>query len=310
VLWSTAEAPTPVALVGRTLVALAPDKLRRNALRVVTFDVEGKGRRLRVSDSVVFPDWVSVTLAPGRSFTTDSWVDRGRLLIRWEAKGWYAGGARPTPEIEKAARRSASGVARVDLRTGGVEMLAVEKAPAPPAPKLPEAVLKAVSGPSAGDPSGAPRLLLTRDLATAPAVVSERGGGQRLVLKRWDPKTWEPRTPRRLMDGAELNFVLGPDARTVLARRLPGGRAGAKGDTDWHVFSTETGKELGRFRAEPGAGLPTVLGPRAYYVTTGEFRPARGAMTAPRTLHALDLRLRKVVWDQPLAPLRRPIPPP
>src|SRR5918912_2862566 len=89
VLWSTAEAPTPVALVGRTLVALAPDRVRRNALRVVTFDVEDKGRRLRVSDAVVFPDWVSVTTAPGRSFTTDSWVDRGKLLIRWEARGWY-----------------------------------------------------------------------------------------------------------------------------------------------------------------------------------------------------------------------------
>jgi hypothetical protein len=310
VLWSTAEAHTPVALAGRDLVALVPDKVRRNALRVVTFDVEDRGRRPRVSDAVVFPDWVSVSPAPGRSFTTQAWVDGDKLLLRWDARGWYAGAARRTPEIEKAARRSASGVARVDLRTGGLEMFAAEKAPAPPAPRVPEAVLKSFADTPGPAEEDAPRLLVSRDLATAPVVERAPGGGQRLVLARWDPKTWKPLLPRRLMDGAELNFVPAPDAAAVLARRLPRDRGDSRGDSDWHVFSTETGKELGRFPAEKGAGLPTVLGPRAYYVTTGAFKPARGTLTAPRTLKALDLRLGKVVWEHPIAPLRRLAPAP
>jgi hypothetical protein len=50
-------------------------------------------------------------------------LDINGLWLSWEARAWYAGGARPTPQIEKAARKDASGVARIDLDSGKVEPL-------------------------------------------------------------------------------------------------------------------------------------------------------------------------------------------
>jgi hypothetical protein len=38
----------------------------------------------------------------------------------WQANAFYAGGARPSPEIEAAARKEASGFARIDLQSGKV----------------------------------------------------------------------------------------------------------------------------------------------------------------------------------------------
>src|SRR5207248_2016269 len=82
------------------------------------------------SQVIRLPEWVSVGVTHGRSFGSTARTDgTGGLLLTWEARAWYAGGARPTPEIERQARKSASGVIRVDLKSGRLEELDEEKIP-------------------------------------------------------------------------------------------------------------------------------------------------------------------------------------
>src|SRR5262249_7038475 len=136
-LWTSKDAVRPLALDGPRLLARTDAAGRPNAVKVVVLEA-ASGKKLSESDVVVFPEWVSVGLAHGRSFSASGVVDKGDLYLRWQARAWYAGGARPTPQIEAAARKNAEGVARIDLKSGKVEMLGADKMPATTA--LPEAL--------------------------------------------------------------------------------------------------------------------------------------------------------------------------
>src|SRR5262249_50219752 len=122
-LWSSKAAARAVALDGARVVARTDAAGKPDTIKVVLFDAAGQ--KVAESAAITFPDWVNVGLAHGRSFAASGVVHKGELYLRWQARSWYAGGARPTPEVEAAARKTAEGVARVDLKTGKVEMVGV-----------------------------------------------------------------------------------------------------------------------------------------------------------------------------------------
>jgi len=130
VLWSTKDANRPLFATADRLFAQTPVEGKRNQLQIVILDTTRQGKRLQQSTALVFPPWVSVGVAHGRSFASTARLDKQGLLLLWDARAWYAGGARPTPEQEKAARKQASGVARIDPQSGKVEFL--EGASLPP----------------------------------------------------------------------------------------------------------------------------------------------------------------------------------
>jgi hypothetical protein len=128
-LWSAKEASHPLLVTANRVYAWAPIAGKGNQVRVAIFDL-ADGKRLLESQPVVFPDWVSVGVTYGRSFGAAVRQDDGDVYFIWEARAWYAGGARPTPEIEEAARKNASGVFRIDLDTGKSAVVPADKAPA------------------------------------------------------------------------------------------------------------------------------------------------------------------------------------
>src|SRR5579872_6390140 len=130
VLWTSKDATKPLAATGKKLIAEVPERGKANAVRIIVLDGAQEGKKVLESEAITFPDWVSTGLAHGRSFASSAVFDKNDLLFKWQARSWYAGGARPTPEIEKAARREAHGVARVNLESGKIETLADDKVPA------------------------------------------------------------------------------------------------------------------------------------------------------------------------------------
>src|SRR5262249_36632658 len=139
VLWQFAETCRPVALAGDRLVCQAPEKGKANVVRIVLLDTKDRGKGVRRSDPVSFPEWGSTGVPYGRSFTSHARLDdKGRVLLAWEARAFYAGGARPTPQIEAAARKHAAGVARIDLDSGAVENLPAKEKEKPAAVALPK----------------------------------------------------------------------------------------------------------------------------------------------------------------------------
>lgn len=127
VLWTSKEASRPLLALNDRLVAQRTEKNKANQVRIVILDGAQAGKRVLESQPIVLPDWVSVEVAYGRSFRGSARAEAESLLLTWEARAFYAGGARPTPEIEAAARKEASGVARVDLANGKIEKLTADQ---------------------------------------------------------------------------------------------------------------------------------------------------------------------------------------
>jgi hypothetical protein len=122
--WNFKEADVPLCAIYNRLFALGGKK---NQVHVFALDTWKEGNVLVKSKPIVFPEWVSVAPAYGRSFRAHIRPDMRGVWLSWEARAFYAGGAKPTPEQEKAARREASGVYHSVLDTGDVEALNGEK---------------------------------------------------------------------------------------------------------------------------------------------------------------------------------------
>ena len=113
-----------------------------------------------------------------------------------------------------------------------------------------------------------------------------------------------------LTKAPSLGAILSIDCRTVLVRvseRLDGEETAAS----YRLYSTATGKEVGSFPEQETMSTLTVLGDRAYYVSTGPAGAAvPGAATAPaaapaaglrpRGLFAVDVTTGKILWAHSL----------
>ncbi|MBA4191399.1 MAG: hypothetical protein C0467_25750 [Planctomycetaceae bacterium] len=116
-IWVTKGANRLAGVSGRTVIAWAADAKKPNAFSVVAID-STTGKMLFKSDTITMPDWASTAKEHGFSFRTAARSDGKQVVVVWQANTFYAGGARPTPEIEAAARREALGSVVIDAATG------------------------------------------------------------------------------------------------------------------------------------------------------------------------------------------------
>ena len=300
VLWESKDLGRPLAVAGDRVLVQARDPKKANVLRVLGLKISD-GAKAWESDPIELPDWAAAEPGrdAGRSFFSRAWTDKGAVLIAWQASTWYWGGAAPSPEILKAAQHNASGVARVDLDSGKVEMLETAKAPAPPG----EAKLSKELQKEAG-----PTVAASGDYAVVVAV-EPSGGKAKVVLKRWDLTTEKPLDPVVLAEGGVYQVVTLPPAGMTLVREGSVGGP-APDEVTWTAYALATGKEAAKFNTEPGAGQFSVIGPRAYYVVQGQPTGPPFAGVIPRTLKAVDLKTGKRLWERPLEGERLPSPPP
>jgi hypothetical protein len=119
-LWSSKDANRPLVATDNRLFV-------QKGAAVQILDTVEKGKLVLEAKPLSFPGWVSVDVAYGRTFRSSARVEGRSLWLSWEAGAFYAGGARPTPEIEKAERKEGAGVERVDLDNGKIESLDAEK---------------------------------------------------------------------------------------------------------------------------------------------------------------------------------------
>jgi hypothetical protein len=303
-LWTYKADSRVLALKGSRVLVQTRDK--DNVLRIIGFDTD-KGEKVWESDPITLPDWVRAI--PGRwggySYNSTSRLDKNDLLLHWQAATWYWGGARPTPEIEKAARRNADGVARVDLESGKVEMLETTKAPPPEKPS--KALEKAAEQLFPDHKADVNRVVTAGNLAVA--IFPATGEKPNTVVMRWDMKAEKMLDPIAIKDAAESRLF--GFAGVVLARRQPMSGQPANKESTWDAFSLETGKQLGTIAIEPRVADLTVVGPRVFVMIQAEHKgPPFGGGVIPRTLKAIDLKTGKQTWEFALEGERLPPPPP
>ncbi len=295
VLWQTHEAQRPLLVDGDHLLAQAGTK--RNRLRILRFDVKHNGECDFESDPLVFPTWVVTGEAHGRSFTAHWHKDKHHLVLDWEARAWYTGKTHPTPEQEQTARKHARGSARIDLRTGQVEVLSVPTRPTLPQPPLPEQLEK--------------KELRWQALVGQQwkvLALEEQNGQQCLVLHSWDRQKEMEQPPKELLRGKRLLVRATLDQQILCLREASpgpdehGSLTQKKAPSWWYLFSVQTGKLLGRIPDEAGMNTLAVLDKRVFYLVPGALRgPLDQPTLQPQTLKAIDLSSGKKLWEHPVA---------
>jgi hypothetical protein len=296
-LWETKDPARPIALSGKKLLTQVPVTDKGNAVRIVALDTAEKGKKISESDPITFPDWVSISGGYGRSFTSSGRVQDGDLLLNWEARAWYAGGARPTPEIEERARKNEKGIGRINLESGKVEMLPADKAPAEP--KLPKEVEKVTSQQYWTGADWQTKPLVAGKIVAALEVKDLGGGKALLSLNRWDlsGKRYETAT---LLEGKSLWPQITADGRHLLVHQALVKEQLPEGDYAWWVFDLETGKQVAKLPYDSALMNPIVLGSRLYYVVSGPRKFAPGPSVQPQSVKAVDLKTGKVAWEHPI----------
>lgn len=294
-LWQTHEAQVPLLVDGKYLLAQAG--VKRNRLRILRLDLTRQGECDLESDPIVFPAWVRTGEGLGRSFQSDWRLEKRRLVLEWEASAWYTGPTKPTPEQEKAARKHASGTARIDLRTGQIEVGPAEKTATPLAAALPEH-LERESVRWQGHVGGDWRVVTLEAVA----------GQQRLVLHCCEQKKGKTAEPKELLKGKRLLLRPSLDERFLCLREDspdPGERGSLmprKASSWWLLVSSRTGELVGRIPHESGMHAVMVLGDRVYYLVSGSSHgPLDQPNIHPRTVKAIELSSGKLLWERPVA---------
>jgi hypothetical protein len=118
-LWVNKDAKSIAGASDKLVFAWLGDEKKANAFRVVAIDA-ASGKTAGKSDPIQLPDWAATGKTWGKTFRTAARADGEAVIVAWNAGAFYSGGAAPTPEIEAAARKNESGLAKVDFKTGKV----------------------------------------------------------------------------------------------------------------------------------------------------------------------------------------------
>lgn len=116
-VWKNADAQHVVGADAKRVYGWMPGKLRMNEFNVVAVDA-ATGKTIGKAGPVLLPDWAVPYKTYGRTFAASVRADGDGATVAWTVGAFYAGGARPTPEIEAAARKNDSGLAKLDFSTG------------------------------------------------------------------------------------------------------------------------------------------------------------------------------------------------
>ncbi len=216
-LWRSDRAQRALLVAGERLAAarVAEDP------RVVLLDE--RGEPVLTSDPVPLPATEAVKLRAR--------LEDARLLLEWEARGRYSGGAPPPPEIREREAPRTTGAAAIDLGSGAVEPLP------PPAHE-----------------DGVSRPPLQADDLEGPWLA-----GDTVAQLVWDEQALGLRTEHGTFELARGDTVAAeptPDGRHLLVR---------EGDR-WHCVSAETGRREATVSYDAGAREPAIIGRRVYYL--------------------------------------------
>lgn len=304
--WTTDAATQPVFVAEGRLAALKREDQRANVLLVVLLEVDDQCKLMRISEPIVFPNWVTVTAAPNEDFSFEVWGNANELKLQWEAHARYRGGAAPSLQIQQQATHDASGVARVSIQTGRVEMLPPEERVVRLFPKRLEEV------------DTAPFKRGTR-WDTGPwiagekvaALVFEDGEEPALMLKTWRLPAAEEEMAVAVGRGRRFVPEVTPDGQYLFVCRKAISEEQWHATARWQVFSVATGRLIANLTLERGAQELCVVGPRVLYIVeesptvtgttkTGEYRSI---------LKVREMMSNQLLWERTLQERRASRPP-
>jgi hypothetical protein len=289
-LWRTSEARVPLLVAGDRLYGLALSD--SNVMRVLGFDLANRGKRVYQSAVVELPRWVTTAEVPGRLFRWTCRQEKRVLLLSWQAAAW----------VETGPRKQAAGEVRIDLRDSTVKMGEIGLPAAPLAEPMPP-IIAGLAVRWQRSIGGHLHALVLEETTTG-----KNARKQRLVLRTWNSRTDKEESRRELAYGSRLMALVGSDGFHLWLRdSAPSPDEAAGGESSgaayqWAVYSALDGHLVARVPFLPGTQQATLIGDRAYCLTSAPLRDAGGEFTRRIfTLSAVDVTTGKTRWQRTLS---------
>jgi hypothetical protein len=303
-LWQTHEAQVPILVLGNRLIAQAG--VKRNRLRILTFDLERKGECCAESDPVVLPGWVVTGESAGRTFSAHWRLDRHFLILDWEATAW-SDGLNSTTHRQPSTRKHAEGSARIDLE-GEVRLQARERPHESEDVRQPRFLEKqAVRWHKVIDRHLAALILEEVPDAEPEKSLPRANRRYRLVLRAWEQTTGKPIPEVIVLTGRRPIVLPTLDEQFLLVRDAApeGGELVASEsarEKDWYVFSLDTLTRHGRVSWVPGTQAALLYLNRAYFLVAGAVTgPLERPGMRAQSVQAFDMLNGKKLWERPVA---------
>ncbi len=247
----------PLALYDGALIGWAAAPGTSPAIRLFSAARQGDALQMNWETALPLPDWVELGSAePGR-FAITARVEGSRLVVTWEARTQYAGGAPPPAEVTQAQSNSTARTLRLDPGTGAVlseETVAISLVATPELPQLSPGLFFVPylqNGIWATQPwgvNGAEHYLVRE--ASQPGI---------LLVRRESPGA-DGEERMRLSSDPGAEAAVTPDGGLIFIHEP------ARPEQAWSIFSVRTGEPVTRLPYEVGTEDVAVLGNRVLYL--------------------------------------------
>jgi hypothetical protein len=278
--WTTNAASVPLIVSGPHLLAFK--YISENAIQIVKIDAK-TGQDVSTSEPINFPDGIKVSSMPNESFALVAKVTGTTLDLAWHGRMIYEGGTSPPEHVLQKWQKQFSGIFQVDLATGNVTSKDGAKMPATlEPPRSPLTSIDSVDW------------KIKDQLVTLSS--KQEPQGQTLFMKPADAKF------TKLWSGPNPIADITADGLYVLVRST------ASSSATWHIFSAETGRQIGTVPYEAGSQQACVLGDRLFYLAPSVTNTKNRIIA----LKAVELHSGRALWSRELKETgggSRPLPP-
>jgi hypothetical protein len=292
-LWHTDQAFEPLIMVNNLLAAKCQTAVDANQLQIIFLDINHPQADALLSERLIFPQWVEVQSS---DFECKIYVENKELIVVWEAHTFYKGGAPPGKLILQQASKDAEGVARIDMETGKVSMLAKTEAVAGKKAEVFEPVIslpykKGFSWYSAPWTVGDQTF----------ALLSDDTPQQITFLKVWQAATGKQILEEEIVKGGVFNFHVTRDGKYLFAQSADMENPSSLPEPEWQIFSLQPLKRLATLRLEPEFDLPAIINSHLYYLSQDSDNGLEDNFAIRReTIKARDLDSGKLLWEAKL----------
>jgi hypothetical protein len=291
VRWTTDRAAKPLGIHEGALYCQAEGG---EELRLVALAADDAAE-LR-SFEIPLPEGVSalVSRKDGQSFRPRVRFEDPKLLVSWDFAAWVPVGMDPGGSTTFS--RQVSGRARVDLKSGAVEVLEEDEARSRRGKPLPPAVSALVTSGELPGP------IWRAGSVVASPVRGPEGG---IVIRRFDAESGKPLAGSPTIEPGTILRLPSADHRHVLSSRLVEGR---RSTWRWLLVSLETGEQVAEVHAPLPSASFCVVGSTLAYVLQDASRAAVTTKSPSRVrLEGVDLKTGGKLWSRPIRDISAPL---